>query len=205
MSNYRNKAGQLIQPNAQPGDVRYVDANGDGVIDANDNSKIGDPNPHYTFGFSVTLQYKGFDFLVQASGVAGNSIVQSWHDPAGPYGNWSTEILNRWHGQGTSNKIPRVTEDNRNWTSFSDLYIKNGSFLRISTLTLGYDLAKSFRTSIISKTRIYASVLNAFTFTKYNGSDPEIGYNNINDFTQGVDVGYYPRPRTLMIGANIRL
>lgn len=202
--NNKNKAGQLIQPNAQPGDVRYVDVNGDGVIDANDNTKIGDPNPHYTFGFSVSLQYKGFDFLVQASGVAGNSIVQSWHDPAGPYGNWSKEILNRWHGEGTSNKIPRVTEDNRNWTSFSDLYIKNGSFLRISTVTLGYDLSKSIHTSIFGRTRVYASVLNALTFTKYNGMDPEVGYN-AGDFTQGVDVGYYPRPRTLLIGANIRL
>ncbi|MFL9484343.1 SusC/RagA family TonB-linked outer membrane protein [Chitinophagaceae bacterium LWZ2-11] len=202
--NYRNKAGQLIQPNAQPGDVRYADINGDGVIDDKDKTQIGDPNPHYTFGFSVSLEYKGFDFLVQASGVAGNSLVQSWHDPAGAFDNWSKEILNRWHGQGTSNRIPRMTEDNRNWTNFSDLYIKSGDFLRISTITLGYDLAKSIHTSIFSRTRIYASVLNAFTFTKYNGMDPEIGFN-AGDFTQGVDVGYYPRPRTLLIGANIRL
>ena len=204
VQNYKNKAGQLIQPNAQPGDVRYVDIHDNGVIDDRDKTMIGDPNPHYTYGFSVSLEYKGFDFLVQASGVAGNSIVQSWHDPAGPFGNWSKDILNRWHGEGTSNRMPRVTEDNRNWTNFSDLYIQKGDFLRISTITLGYDLSKSIHTGVFGRTRVYASVLNAFTFTKYNGMDPEIGFN-AGDFTQGVDIGYYPRPRTLLVGANIRL
>ncbi|WP_300600784.1 TonB-dependent receptor [Niabella sp.] len=202
--NYKNTAGQLIQPNAQPGDVRYVDLNNDGIIDDKDKTRIGDPNPHYTFGFGVSLEYKGFDFLVQASGVAGNSIVQSWHDPAGPFGNWSKDILNRWHGESTSDRLPRVTEDNRNWTGFSDLYLQKGDFLRINTMTLGYDLSKSVRTGIFSRARVYASVLNAFTFTRYNGMDPEIGFN-AGDFTQGVDVGYYPRPRTLLVGANIRL
>ncbi|OIQ97988.1 TonB-dependent receptor SusC precursor [mine drainage metagenome] len=203
VASYKNSAGKLIQPNAQPGDVKYVDVNGDGTIDANDKTQIGDPNPHFTFGFSISLEYKGFDFLLQASGVTGNSLVQSWHDPAGTQGNWSKDILNRWHGTGTSNSIPRVTEDNRNWTNFSDLYVKDGSFLRINTITLGYDLSKAFKKSVLSKIRVYTSVLNAFTFTKYSGMDPEIGFN-AGDFTQGVDVGYYPRPRTLLIGANVR-
>jgi TonB-dependent starch-binding outer membrane protein SusC len=199
---YVNKSGNKIQPDAQPGDVRYVDLNNDGAINADDKTKIGDPNPDLTYGFSISLDYKGFDFLVQASGVAGNQIVQSWRDQSGSKGNYSSAILQRWTGPGSSNKIPRVTEDNRNWTNFSDLYIQDGDFLRISTITLGYDFANMFKKNYLSKVRLYASVLNAFTFTNYNGMDPEVGYNE--DFSTGVDLGYYPRPRTVMIGANIR-
>lgn len=199
---YTGKSGNKIQPDAQPGDVRFVDLNDDGLIDAKDKTKIGDPNPHLTYGFNIALDYKGFDFLVQASGVAGNKIVQSWRDQSSSLGNYSKEILDRWHGPGSSNKIPRVTEDNRNWTQFSDLYIHDGDFLRISTITLGYDFGGLLKKNYLSKVRLYASVLNAFTFTKYNGMDPEIGYNE--GFSSGVDLGFYPRPRIVMVGANIR-
>ena len=198
---YSTKTGKLIQPAAKPGDLRYVDLNGDGVIDNNDRTKIGDPNPDFVFGFNVSLAYKGFDFLVQASGVAGNQLVQSWRGPGGR-GNYSAEILDRWTGPGSSNRIPRVTEDGTNWAQFSDLYIYDGSYLRISTISLGYDFARIAKKSYLSKVRLYASVLNAFTFTKYNGMDPEVGHNE--GFSSGVDVGYYPRPRTVMVGANLR-
>lgn len=198
---YKGKTGAPIQPNAQPGDVRYVDLNGDGVIDANDKTKIGDPNPNLTFGFNVAMDYKGFDLFIQASGVSGNQLVQSWRGPGG-FGNYSAEILKRWHGPGTSNKIPRVTEDGANWAQFSDLYIYDGKFLRISTITLGYDFANLVKKSYLGKLRVYASVLNAFTITGYKGMDPEVGYNE--GFSSGVDLGYYPRPRTYMVGANIR-
>lgn len=198
---YKGKTGTPIQPNAKPGDVRYVDLNNDGVIDANDKTKIGDPNPDFTFGFNVALDYKGFDLFIQASGVSGNQLVQSWRGPGG-FGNYTTEILERWHGQGTSNRIPRVTEDGANWAQFSDLYIHDGKFLRISTITLGYDFANLVKKSYLGKLRVYASVLNAFTITGYKGMDPEVGYNE--GFSSGVDLGYYPRPRTYMVGANIR-
>lgn len=199
---YVGKSGGKIQPTAQPGDVRYVDLNEDGVIDNDDRTKIGDPNPDFTFGFNVSLEYKNFDFLVQASGVTGNQLVQSYRNHSSAQANYTTEILGRWTGPGSSNKIPRVTEDNRNWTNFSDLYIHDGSFLRISTITLGYDFSGLLKKNYLSKVRLYASVLNAFTFTKYTGMDPEVGYNE--GFTSGVDLGYYPRPRTVMVGASIR-
>ncbi|MGN6211072.1 SusC/RagA family TonB-linked outer membrane protein [Parafilimonas sp.] len=198
---YTNKTGGLIQPDAKPGDVRFVDLNNDGVIDNNDRTKIGDPNPDFIFGFNVSLGYKGFDFLVQASGVSGNQLVQSWRGPGGR-GNYSAEILGRWTGPGSSNSIPRVTEEGTNFAQFSDLYVYNGSYLRISTITLGYDFGSIIKKSYLNKVRLYASVLNAFTFTKYNGMDPEIGHNE--GFSSGVDVGYYPRPITMMVGANIR-
>lgn len=202
---HRNKDGKLIQPDAKAGDLRYVDLNGDGAINNDDKTIIGDPNPNFIFGFNVSLDYKGFDFGVQASGVAGNQLVQSWRGPGG-LGNYSAEILNRWTGEGTSNKIPRVTAEGTNWAQFSDLYIHDGSYLRISTITLGYDFARIAKKNYLSKVRLYASVLNAFTFTKYNGMDPEVGYTDRSSdgFLSGVDLGYYPRPRTMMVGANIR-
>ena len=201
VNSYVSKSGTLIQPDAKPGDVRYADLNGDGIIDNNDRTKLGDPNPHFIFGFNVSLDYKGFDFAVQASGVAGNQLVQSWRGPGGR-GNYSAEILGRWTGPGSTNRIPRLTEDGANWAQFSDLYVYDGSYLRISTITLGYDFARLAKKNYLSKLRLYASVLNAFTFTRYNGMDPEIGHNDW--FSSGIDLGYYPRPRTLLIGANIR-
>jgi TonB-dependent starch-binding outer membrane protein SusC len=198
---YRSKTGKLIQPDAKPGDVRYVDMNSDGIIGNEDRTKLGDPNPDFIFGFNVSLDYKGFDFLVQASGVQGNELVQSWRGPGGR-GNYSAEILDRWTGPGSSNRIPRVTEEGTNWAQFSDLYVYDGSYLRLSTITLGYDFARIAKKNYLSKVRLYASVLNAFTITKYNGMDPEIGHNDW--FSSGIDLGYYPRPRTMLVGANIR-
>ncbi len=186
-----------------------MDVNGDGVINASDKTDIGDPNPHHLFGASFSCTYKNFDFSVDASGVAGNKIVQSYRNIANHYGNWTTAILDRWHGAGTSNTMPRVTLDNSNWVNFSDLYIQDGSYLRINNVTLGYDFTKLINFKYISQCRLYGSVENLFTFTKYNGMDPEVGFNtqgaNSNyTFGQGVDVGFYPRPRTYLIGLSVK-
>ncbi len=202
VASYR-AGNKIIQPTAMPGDVRYVDQNGDGIIDNLDRTMIGNPNPDYTFGITLSADYKGFDVSVVASGVAGNDIVQSYRNQANQFGNHTARILDRWHGEGTSNTIPRVTEDNRNWTNFSDLYIQKGDYLRISNVTVGYDLGRAIKKSYLKQVRLYAAALNLYTFTKYDGMDPEIGYGS-EGFSSGVDVGYYPRPRTFMFGANIR-
>lgn len=208
VASYKNKAGQELQPNAKPGDLKYVDVNGDGVISAADKTDIGDPNPHHIFGLSFSGTYKNFDISVSTNGVAGNKIVQSYRDPSSSYGNWTTEILSRWHGEGTSNRIPRVTQDNSNWTDFSDIYLQDGSYVRVSNISLGYDFSKVIKWKYLSKFRFYIAVNNAFTFTKYNGMDPEVGYSSSDasgaySFGQGVDVGFYPRPRTYMAGVNV--
>lgn len=200
---YQSAAGKVIQPTAAPGDVRYVDLNGDGIIDNLDRGMIGKPNPDYTFGISLSADYKGFDFSILASGVAGNEIVQSYRNQANPFGNYTTRILDRWHGEGSSNTMPRVTEDNRNWTNFSDLYLQKGDYLRISNVTIGYDFGKVLKKSYLKQLRLYAAALNLYTFTKYDGMDPEIGYGT-EGFASGIDLGYYPRPRTFMFGANFR-
>jgi TonB-dependent starch-binding outer membrane protein SusC len=202
VNSHRNGEGKLIQPNAQPGDLRYVDADGNGVLDANDKMMLGNPNPKYTFGFNIQLNFKGLDLSVLANGVQGNHIAQSYRDP-GLQQNYTRYVLDRWHGPGSSNKLPRLTETGENWVNFSDIYVQKGDFLRISNVTLGYDFTKLLKLKSLTQLRLYTSALNLFTFTRYNGMDPEIGYG-YNAWTTGVDVGYYPRPRTYMVGLNVK-
>src|SRR5690606_14252872 len=116
------------------------------------------------------------------------------------YNNYSTGILDRWHGEGTSNSIPRVTlgdEPNKNYKNFSDLYVQNGSFMRLKSLSIGYDLKKGvFPNLPFDQFRIYVSATNLFTITDYTGIDPEVGYGNTeedgNNWSSGIDLGYYP-------------
>ena len=198
--------GRRIQPNARPGDVIYVDQNDDGVINDLDKVNIGDPNPDLTYGFNVSFEYKGLDFSFLANGVAGNQIVQSYRNQASQFANYTTAIFERWTGPGSSNTVPRVTLDNRNYTNFSDLYVQDGDFLRLSNLTIGYDIAQITDNFAVDKLRLYFSALNLYTFTNYDGMDPEVGYGISNgnySFSSGVDLGYYPRPRTLLVGLNV--
>lgn len=198
----------ILQANPQPGDVIYVDQNGDGIIDDKDKVDLGNGMPDFTYGFNISFDYKGFDFSLSANGSVGNQIVQSYRNHANKQANYTTAILDRWTGEGTSNRMPRVTETNINW-QFSDLYIQDGDFLRISNITIGYDFAKLIKCKAISQARLYAQVQNAFTFTKYDGMDPEIGYgteakDGNPGWVSGVDLGYYPRPRTILFGVNLK-
>jgi TonB-linked SusC/RagA family outer membrane protein len=199
----------IRQSKVQPGDVKYVDQNKDGVIDDTDKVDLGSPNPKYIFGFTLSCDYKAIDFMVSANGVAGNKIVQSYRNLTDKNTNYTTAILDRWHGEGTSNTMPRVTESAaENW-QFSDLFVQKGDFLRISNVTLGYDFCKQFKVPGFSQLRLYFSVQNLYTFTKYDGLDPEVGFGidgGVTDnFSSGIDLGFYPRPRTYMFGVNIKL
>jgi TonB-linked SusC/RagA family outer membrane protein len=191
----------ILQGNVKPGDVKYVDVDNSGTIGDPDKVNLGNGMPDWTFGFTISLNYKNFDFSAVANGMTGNKIVQSYRNQARSTQNYTTAILRRWTGEGTSNKYPRVTNSNVNW-DFSDLYVHDGDFLRISNITLGYDFAPLCRFKYLTKARLYFQVQNAFTFTKYDGMDPEIGYG-MDDWVSGVDLGYYPRPRTCMIGVNL--
>lgn len=194
--------GVLQGTSVMPGDVKYYDINHDGSIDEKDKVDLGNGIPDVTFGFNISLFYKNFDFSLTASGAAGQQIVQSYRNTTTPKANYTKAILARWTGEGTSNTMPRVTETNVNW-KFSDLYIHDGDYLRISNITLGYDFAKLMKLSFVSQARLYFQVQNAFTFTKYDGMDPEIGYGT-DGWVSGVDVGYYPRPRTFLVGVNLK-
>jgi TonB-linked SusC/RagA family outer membrane protein len=201
--------GVLLQPGAQPGDVRFVDRNGDGAITADDKTQIGDPNPDFHYGVNFQLNYKAFDLSVYTYGVGGNQIAYGVRDYSRPFNNYTTEVFGRWTTEGTSNTLPRVTygtDANGNWTKFSDLYMKDGDFFRIKTVTLGCDIAKLSKVvgDTFSQFRLYVSANNLYTFTKYPGLDPEVGFGNANQsWARGIDVGFYPQPRTYMMGLSV--
>jgi hypothetical protein len=173
---------------------------------------IGDPHPDFTYGVTFNCSYKGFDFSIQTSGVGGNQIAKSYRSFAdNPIQNYTTEIFGRWHGEGTSNKLPRVI----NGTDFShqqisDIYIEDGDYYRINNVTLGFDVKKVVRKLPFAQLRLYVTAQNLYTFTNYTGMDPEVGYcpdsNNDGkpDFSSGIDLGFYPSPRTYMVGVNIK-
>ena len=201
---YKNSKHGILQSDPQPGDVIFVDVNGDGVINDDDKVNLGNGMPKFTYGFNIGFSIKGFDFTANASGSAGNKIVQSYRNQTNYKSNYTIEILERWTGEGTSNRIPRVTEANINWP-FSDLYVHNGRYLRLTNLTIGYDFARLFTCKYVSQIRVYAQVQNLFTITPYDGMDPEIGYG-VEDkgWVSGIDLGYYPRPRTFLFGVNLK-
>lgn len=192
----------VLQSDVQPGDVKYIDVNHDGVIDDSDKVDLGNGMPKFTYGFNISFEYKGLDFAVNAYGAVGNKIVQSYRNHANKTANYTTAILDRWTGEGTSNRIPRVTETNVNW-QFSDLYVHDGDYLKISNITVGYDFSRLWQHQYVSQCRFYVQVQNAFTFTKYDGMDPEIGYGT-EGWVSGIDVGYYPRPRSFIFGVNLK-
>ena len=118
--------------------------------------------------------------------------------------NYTTEIYGRWHGEGTSNRLPRLTSSaSLNWQNVSDIYIEDGDYLRISNLTIGYDFKHLFPNMPLEKARIYFAVQNLLTITGYNGLDPEVGYGDGKSWVSGIDIGNYPSPRTIMVGFNL--
>lgn len=194
-----------ILPDAKPGDVIFVDLNNNGSIDDGDKTFIGDPHPDVTYGISINLGYKGFDFSLTGYGVVGNQIAKSYRNNTNTtFDNYTTEILDRWHGEGTSNRLPSINGSSINWGYVSDLYIEDGDYFRISNVTLGYDFSRLIKSKYISQLRLYASVQNLFTFTNYSGMDPEVGYGGGDDWTSGIDLGYYPGSRTYMFGVNLK-
>lgn len=202
---YKNAEGKIIMPDAVPGDLRFVDANGDGTIDDNDKGMIGDPNPDITFGLSASMSYKGFDLNIVTNGVAGNQIARSYRSGNEAFHNYTTEILDRWHGEGTSNTIPRVTASaSINDLYISDRYIENGSYWRISNVTIGYDFKKLFKNLPLQQARLYVTGQNLATITGYKGLDPEVGYGYDSSWASGIDLGFYPSPRVFMVGISLK-
>lgn len=203
VTNYTNSKGEMMQAEAKPGDVRFVDIDGDGTIDSNDREKIGKGMPDWTYGITLTAEWKGFDLNLLFQGTIGNDIFDFSQRGDIPRMNRPKWILDRWHGEGTSNSIPRMTSanPNKNWRC-SDLYIKNGNYLRLKTAQLGYTLPQRLTSKVsVQNLRLFVAAENLITLTGYNGFDPEVasgGYTSI-----GIDRGVYPQARTISIGANI--
>lgn len=203
INDYKNSNGGLIQPNAKPGDFKRIDVNGDGKITEDDYVNLGNSVPKYTFGFTLNMNYKNFDFMLFAQGQAGNKIFQGLRRLDIQDANYQTAILDRWTGAGTSNTIARVTRDdpNQNYTRMSDYYLQKGDYLRLKLVQVGYTLPKNISETIgASKVRFYVTGENILTFTKYTGYDPEIAGGD----TFGIDRAYYPQSRTFLFGANVQ-
>ena len=198
---YKNDKGELLQPTAVPGDVRFVDVDGNGIIDANDRTDIGKGMPDWTFGFNLGVSWKNFDLNMMWQGTAGNDIYDATRRTDIATSNLPSWMLNRWTGEGTSNRIPRFVQgDNVNWQS-SDLYVYDGSYLRLKNIQLGYTLPAALTQKVfISSLRFYVAAENLFTFTKYHGFDPEISSGGTS---LGIDYGVYPRARVWTIGASL--
>ena len=198
---YKNDKGELLQPTAVPGDVRFVDVDGNGIIDANDRTDIGKGMPDWTFGFNLGVSWKNFDLNMMWQGTAGNDIYDATRRADIATSNLPSWMLNRWTGEGTSNRIPRFVQgDNVNWQS-SDLYVYDGSYLRLKNIQLGYTLPAALTQKVfISSLRFYVAAENLFTFTKYHGFDPEISSGGTS---LGIDYGVYPQARVWTIGASL--
>ncbi len=210
---YTNAEGELIQPAAIPGDVKFKDINPDGVINEDDKTIIGSPHPDWIFGLNANLGYKSFDLSFFFSGTLGNEVY---------FGAYRTDLTDNnkplyfyeeaWTPENYTDKFPRytVTDNNGNF-SHNDLFVFDGSYVRLQNLELGYTLPGNISERIkINKLRVYASVRNLFVITSYPGSDPEIGNsadsNADSDMKSiGVDRGLFPRSRVFTFGINLTL
>lgn len=198
---YVNDKGEKLQAAAQPGDVIFMDVDGNGVISDQDKTKIGKGTPDWTYGFNFQAAWKDIDFSMLIAGTIGNDIFDATRRVDLNYVNLSEEMMGRWHGEGTSNSIPRFSWTNTNDNNrVSDLYIKNGSYMRLKNIQLGYTLPRELTgKAFISSLRVYVAAENLFTFTGYKGFDPEISYGN----SSGIDRGIYPQARIFTVGFNL--
>jgi TonB-linked SusC/RagA family outer membrane protein len=212
---YKSASGTIIQPTARPGDFRFADLNGDGVINADDQKYIGNPTPAMTFGVNLNMGYKGFDLQASLVGSLGNDVVNAskgwWYSGSYNYNKIAGLENMAWNGEGTSNTVPRITanDNNQNLTRFNNFYVEDGSYARVRNLQVGYTFRKEVASALrMAGLRLYVSGQNLFTFTNYSGSDPEIGYGRSytdasSALNRGIDLGNYPTNRTYLVGANI--
>ncbi|MCR4700809.1 MAG: TonB-dependent receptor [Bacteroidaceae bacterium] len=206
------QAGKAVLDNAQPGDCIWDDWNGDGVItnaegETCDRHEIGNPNPDVTLGINLGCSWKGFDFAINGAGAFGMQVMRSYRSYCDtPYHNYDTTILNRWHGEGTSNSVPRLSGTGHPNTLYvSTRYMEDADYFKIKAVTLGYDFKHIWKSCPFQQLRLYVQAQNLCTFTGYTGLDPEVGSSGGTDsWASGIDLGLYPPSRTYMVGASIK-
>lgn len=189
-------------PDIKPGDIKFKDLNGDGVINDNDRTYIGNPNPRFTYGGNVSASYMGFDLSVLVQGVSGvekyNDLKKIIDYDTRPF-NHSVATLNAWHGEGTSNTMPRSTFTDNGSSKVSSIFVEDASYFRLKNVEIGYTLNSLLgkTTGVFQNVRLYVSAQNLFTITDYTGLDPE-AYNMF-------DQGTYPQSRAFLFGINVKL
>ena len=212
INSHSSQHGTLLQPNARPGDIRFVDTNNDGVLDANDRVKIGSPWAKFTGGFNLNTSYSdtwgSIDFATNFYFSYGNKLVNTLKTSGLYNAVTNNNVLSNltdiaWHGEGTSNSVPIIssTDYNENFVKFSDYSIEDGSFLRMKNLQIGYSLPSSMTSKLkISKARFYLSGQNLLTLTKFTGIDPEVA-GGVLGF--GFAAWNYPVLKTYLVGINL--
>lgn len=188
-------------PDVKPGDIKFKDLNGDGIINDNDRTYIGNPNPRVSYGFNLGASFKGFDFSALLQGVSGvekyNDLKKIIDYDTRPF-NHSTATLNAWHGEGTSNTMPRSTFNDNGSSKVSSIFVEDASYFRLKNVELGYTINSSGKAkNVFQYIRVYVSAQNLFTITKYTGLDPE-AYNMF-------DQGTYPQSQAFLFGVNVKL
>ena len=203
-----DKKNSLQGESLQPGDVKFVDYNGNGKIDTGDADKtmIGDPNPDFTMGLNINLSYRGFDFALNGYGSFGQQVAKSYRQFSDhPDDNYCTDVYTKyWTGEGSTNEYPRFSDGKTaNMSEISRVWIEDADFFKISRISLGYDFKKLYSKLPVQKCRLYVSLSNYFCFTGYSGMDPEVGFGNGTSWASGIDCGYYPSSRSFQVGMNI--
>ena len=214
IDNDANITNDPNKANIKPGDVRFLDIRGgadgkpDGIVNESDRTYLGNPNPKMTYGLQAGANYKGFDLSLSFAGVMGvklyNADRMQGLDPTYPY-NMYAEAMERWHGEGTGNSVPRMTKQNSNQNyRTSDRFVESGNYLSLRNATIGYTIpAKVWGHSGVSDIRVYATGQNLFVITKYKGLNPELGYAYDGNKQRGVDVATYPQARSFTFGATL--
>ena len=189
-----------------PGDIKFEDLNGNGYIDRGQNTVddpgdrkiIGNEEPRYIYSFTLSADWKGLDFSAFFQGSIGNDIYKLYRRSNVTFGNYDKSWLNRWHGEGTSNWVPRIIDGDNNNYQVSNFFVEDGSYMCLKVLQIGYSLPGQMLQRVgIKGLRFFVQGENLFTITNYSGYDPEVGTRD------GFDGGTYPQARTYTIGANI--
>lgn len=213
IDSYVNAKGEKLQPHAQPGDIKFIDINGDGQINGNDRDFVGSPHPDLTAGLTLGFNYKHFDFTAFFSGSFGNDVYNltkylgEFYDQS-QYNKNST-ILNAWTSTNTNTSVPRVSQDDpNNNIRPSTYYIESGSYVRLKNLKVGYTIPKNVLSKVnMQSAYLYVQATNLFTITGYNGIDPEVGLQSYTSSSRnldiGIDRGVYPLSRAFTIGINV--
>ena len=196
----------------RPGDLIYVDHNGDGVIDQSDKHNIGDPNPDLNLGISLNVSWRGWDLSATGAGAFGQQVIRVFHKGEDVTVNLNKKLLyGSWKGEGTSNFLPRLDNMNTvNWQTMSDIWLEDADYFKIQNITLGYDFTHLWKSNCpFSQLRLYVSGQNLATFTDYSGMDPEIGSDGGTgddgySWAKGIDNGFYPAARTYLVGLNLK-
>lgn len=200
------KDGKKIQPAAEPGDIKFVDANNDGVINDDDRVFQGSPFPDFTFALNGNMRYKNFDLSIGLQGVLGNKIYNATRqtlEDVTKGSNFLASCLDYWTPENKNASHPRLTWDdpNRNTRAESDRYLENGSYLRLRSVQLGYTFPQTWFKGAIQHARVYINAENLFTITSYSGYSPDVNADNAN--YRGFDNFIYPTNRTFMLGLNV--